>query len=479
MNKEIEKSPSQQERQDLGRKLSSYFSEYRIVFVGNVPHALPPASRTALTNHTVPPGAYEGRMPWIAAAYRLPEAPIVVMQENPVPAEISLLKEICTQHEIPPPEVVIVPKFSYSEVPVTALEQYMGKPAFVHPFIGSRELQLQNTTPDAARYNNKAQMKLMMRDAGMGNNIVDGVEVIANEGDTANSMANKISEAISQVDFPIAWVKLGESASGMGTNRVDVQRFKSDTTYQAEMQINFHKMFTSEGKEYPADVVIEKEVAFGQAQGYSDYGARGYLLPNGEFKFFSVGRVVSTSEGVYQGMIMASPEKADLIGLSPSGISEVKRLMSRFAQAVHLLGYWGPVNLDMFIAKNPYESPGKVHDWNMRDGGSSASGNIASLISDGAAIDIDLKLNTPTALSENQGNHLVETLWREEHAVTYATTFLRHPKKTGSDWSHTVKLIVPISGSVDSDQSALDQIHWVCDVLNTKNLGSFEFEEPK
>jgi len=467
-----------QERVDLGREMTCQLGRDRpIVFVGNVPHALPPAARESLAQHTVPPSAYEGRTPWIAASYSLSEPPIVVMQESPYEKEIEVLLVACQKLDILPPIIQIYPNgFPYDHDTIQKLVEPNGH-HFHHPFIGTADYSNSSNgsaLPDSQPFQNKARM----REHLSATNTVPGIPILAG-GKSVQEHCTDIRKAVMQLGGDVR-VKVATTASGMNTVRTNSQRFRDDTVHRRQTleELIPDYIHKPEGRANN-DIIVENEITFGHQNEYADYGFRGYLLPDGKFKFTSVGRVISTEEGVYQGMFMATPENSHLIGLSEPGLKEGCNIMATFAHSIHQEGYSGPINLDIFENGNS-DHPGLVHDFNMRDGGSSASGAFAKVVNpNGIVLDIDLRLSSGR-LKDKEINEMIALLWERHQVITYSTTFLRYPvTQPDGNKMYTVKVMVPIEDSVAIDEQGREIIRNKVKQFNEWGVanGTFHFDE--
>jgi hypothetical protein len=471
--------PSWQSRLKLGRELQASMPDRTLAFVGNISHALPPAARVQLAEHTVPPGAYEGRMPWVGASYALPKPPLVIMQEKPYEQELALLSEICDAAGIQTPKVVVTDSFAYSIDAVKTRLNGQGdrQNIFWHPFIGSGEFGSgSDTLPNARVFNNKAGMRNLMRANNMEVNVPAGTEIFCEDGESLATMTGKLTSAIAESPCEVVRLKLAETASGMCTVKVSATRFKTDREYQLHVDHLIQSMFEYKGQVFLGDVVLEEQIDFGGEKGYGDFGARGYTLPNGQFIPLSLGRVVSTSDGVYQGMVMAPLENPSAIGLDYARTKQIVETMKNLADLSYTQGYWGPVNLDLFVHQSETKPP-LVHDFNYRDGGSSASGAFATVIGRGRpTLDMDIKLARHNPLDENEANELIARLWNNG-ILPYATTFMRHPNHSdGKGIVYAMKTMVPLSGTIDTDAVAREKIAEYVGQLNHMNLGTFYVE---
>lgn len=469
-------------RKIVGRKFGNFLADNgfkRVVYVGNIEDALPPAVRPALVAHGVPPSAYQGRMIGMSTAL-FPEFERTIFLQDPLfPAEKKFWQNIWRQTNISPPIITNEPPSVEDD-------------SFFYPFIGSfdfLERYGNNSLPAAEEFNNKAQMKNLLRKLKLDHFIVPGVEIFY-QGKNLDDLDDYVNEIIYQYLLPLIraeqspfLIKLGNTASGLLNIRVDPEMILVEDRETQHNQINevfdqIEKMFKSpyDGKDYPGDVVIEQVIPFGKdREGWGDFSLRGFISPTGEFVFLSIGRVISNSKGEYLGMVMVestSKEQLRQIGLQSEQLQNVVSVSQRIANEMFERGYFGPYSIDFFCPQNAQEqSSFLIHDFNMREGGTTISGLITSISEvvfgeKTPVLDIELKMKRKEGgvFSEGELNDVLEELQRIG-IFPYATTFLRYPTKEGV---YTVKLLLAYPDEALTDDQVADFIRRKTEDLNNK-----------
>jgi hypothetical protein len=479
---EIRHKNSMPVRHGLGRRLQS--QEPRTFgFVGNVPQALPIEARRQLEKHTVNPSAYEGRMPWIAASYMLEKRPVVIMHEQPLQAELEILDEVCSKIGIPTPDIVVSEKpFDYTEKSIRKATKIGNEDIFFHPFIGTHEFgAISNALPDSTPFNDKAEMRRLMKSNGLRGYVIPGEEVFYDSQYGAITLLRNVKEAVESSGHDKLRVKLGDTASGMCTVVVDRRKFETDSNYRLETLRKIRDFTRNEAGNF----VVEQELE--RADDWVDYGTRGYVDYQGGFTATSLAMQITDSSGVYLGAVVTTPDNGTWIGLSDQEAGDMLDTTSKLADAVYEKGHRGPINPDMFrrkprlVAKPGGENegvhPSLTHDFNFRDGGTSASGFIAEAVYPSkTGMDVDLTMQTERMLSEKELNNMVRGCWNDENILIYATTFLRHPKQTEDGrFSYTVKTIAEPSRPVADLDIRDEELNNLVVRLNTNSYGTFSF----
>jgi hypothetical protein len=450
-------------RHKFGGDLSRVLKGDNLVVIGNIPHALPQDAQEQLRIHGAPPGAYEGRMPCIAMALGYPGNISVLMQERPFPAETSLYQMLARRSGLNMPNIMFTSPFAYTAEEISqAAGQHLGD-SFIYPFIGTNQLGFSegSTLPDSSGLNNKAIVRLLMRNNGMGDMMPSGGEIFMEKlTSTSSRWYDHLLDEVQNGKTMFA--KVANSASGLSTVRLSPQTPPAELT-----QVLDTMPVSPDGA-----VVYERAVQFGESGQLADFGVRGSSLPDGTFYPLSIGRVIST-EGVYNGMVYC-PDDPRRIGLTHRGVSSLFGTLKVFSHEIATPnGYWGPLNLDVF--SDPEGKVQLVHDPNMREGGSSASGAFAPILigPDKVAVDFEARMRTPSALSETEINTLLFSLMCLG-IYPYATTFLRHPRRNGDETVYTMKLITEGPEKATTDSRVKNYIGFVSDRLT--NRFGFRFE---
>ncbi|MDH7475848.1 MAG: hypothetical protein QHH09_00040 [Microgenomates group bacterium] len=473
-------------RQMVGQEFFDWLKKAgydQVVYQGNIEDALPEAVRPALTAHGAPPSAYQGRMIGISTAL-IPQFPRGVILDEPLlPAEQQFWQELWKNLGIPSPTIIIG---DYSQ-------QQPG--VFYYPFIGSNnfyETHKGNSLPPAEKFNNKARMRKLLREISLSGNIVPGIEIFY-QGQELSDYVDLIYQEVakySRESDKRLLIKLGNTASGLLNVRVNPDMVAvNDLELQLRIKEQIYAMFQSpyDGELYPGDVVVEEVIDFGQQEdGWGDFSLRGFILPSGELVFFSVGRVISDQNGQYLGMVMVestSEEQLTQIGLTKEKLLSVIDTSRRISQKMYQFGYFGPYSIDFFSPQDPTNQTFLIHDYNMREGGTTISG-LASSVSGmifgemTAVLDIELKLKSKGGLLNKALNQLVAQL-QATRMFPYATTFLNYPQQEKTGKIYTVKLLLPYQGTALTDDEVADYIKRVVDGLNCRlPESSISFRSP-
>lgn len=451
-----------------------------VVYFGNIPDALPLAARDALKNHAVPPSAYEGRVISYPLLLFAPFNTTVVLGVQPLVTEIDFWSELYQKLGTPFPKI----KNTFNEAVRTEERQKV----FVYPFIGTDALNKEGVSiPSAERFNNKAYMRALARKIGLKENIVPGMEIFYNN--------ESIEEFVQSINHTVVFyynekkkpllIKLGNTASGLLTVRVDKDTVGDDNNI-SQLTDLIYNMFVYDQQVYPGDVVIEELVDFGKEKGgLGDFSIRGFITPQGGPVIFSIGRVISDPRGEYLGMVMTKTNNSNelrIIGLHPETLRKMAEIFEKLAGEMYNQGYWGPVSFDFFAEQENPSMNIQVHDYNIREGGTSTSGLVNSVAEtvwgeSTPVLDIELKL-TGRKLAEQELNEALRWLHGEE-VVPYATTFLRFPQVKNNNYFYTLKVICPYRGLAQTDEEVASQISGLVNKLNKRlPLTSVVFQSP-
>jgi hypothetical protein len=413
-------------------------------------------------------------MPLIAASYALEHPPLVVMQEAPFEAELEILDEVCHKLRIHQPEVVINGPFEYNTNDIVPMIKQIEQSPFLHPFIGSPEMQQeQSSLPDATSFNDKAQMRRLMKSNGLSENVIRGKEIFSDSDTKLDKIISAVDEAIRNWNnISDIRVKLGDSASGLCTVVVSPREYLESPEYQSRAQRAIENFFKNNGSTEPGNIVLEDNLE--QREGWVDYGTRGYLLPDRNFIPTSFARQITDNRGGYMGAVVSTTFNIESIGLTRKQANNIRSLANQFSKSIHAMGYWGPVNLDVF-GHPENESIALAHDWNLRDGGTSGSALALHLWDSLSTMDLDLKLTTERELSDIEINSLIARCWQEKRIILYSTTFLRYPKVDSSGVHYTVKTIAEPEVAIESDKILEIEIRKLISQMDTYGLGRFSF----
>lgn len=315
-----------------------------------------------------------------------------------------------------------------------------------------------------------------MASNGLRNNLIPGTEVFSVGGEGSVTFLGRVSETIKEQGHPKLRVKLGDTASGMCTVVLDKQQFDTDKEYRMGILKQIRSFTTQE----PGNIVIEQELEL--EDGWVDYGTRGYITKDGGFYPLSIAMQITDSNGVYRGAVVTVPENGRWIGLSEPETSEMMETTQQLSAAVYEEEYVGPVNPDMFrrdpgSSNNGKVSPSLHHDFNFRDGGTSASANIAGVVFESqTVIDLDLSLESERELTLDELNAMVTDNWSDRQILIYSTTFLRHPKLSGDGkYVYTVKTMAEPTSPVTNVTRRDEEISGILEKMNSDNYGEFSF----
>ncbi|KXK10247.1 MAG: hypothetical protein UZ22_OP11002000892 [Microgenomates bacterium OLB23] len=467
-------------RRLVGTELTTWYQSQgydRILYVGNIADALPPAARPALERGHAPLDAYQGRLPGMALGL-FPQLPVGIRMDRPIyPQEEVLLKELAA--------------FSDSTYPIMGPDIDDDANTFIYPFIGSEKMVAQygeRTLPPAERFNNKAIMRSMLADLGYSHGLTPGHEIFYDQTDVHQFASRTLDEVLTYAGQSKAQkflVKLANTASGLLNVSLTAEQVRAISEGDEVVRARVHKaimaMFTSpyENGLFPGDVVVEDYVDYREAEsGIGDYNFRGFLTPKGVFVPMSASRQICDASGEYLGMIMANTHKiTDLekIGLHPGALRQQWELMNAAAKTMYSQGYWGQVSFDAFTPQGR-SVLGWNRDFNMREGGASVPAVGSSLAdklygSDAMVLDMEMKVNTGGVLDEQHVGEVLDHM--QQHGVRpYATTFLRYPRVNADGrYQYTVKTLSPYRGDALNEPAVRDH---VCGVTEAMNDGSID-----
>lgn len=470
--RELLSLPDEVKRRYTGQQLSMWLNEQgyeKIVYLAAIEEALPLAVRPALAAHGAPSSAYQGRAIGISLSLLLENPPIAVLPEDLLSSEEYFWRNFCRVMNTPYPTTI-------KDVEEVAHKRNY----FFYPFIGSEKTYQQfkeQTIPPSERFNDKAFMRRLLKQLNLGKYILPGKEIFYEAGEDLSQFITRVIQELKdynhQRKHPLI-IKLANTASGLLSVKYNPEMIEESNNDQLVQSLTL--MFTSpyDGKIYPGNVVIEEKIDFGQKEdGFGDFSLRGFITPQGEFVVLSVGRLISNQEGEYLGMVMIQSNKREQllkIGLYPNIFQQMVTAFSRLAEDMFRQGYFGPVDVDIFAQQHQEKEEFFFHDFNTREGGSTISGLIASSVDkvlNGTPplLDIELKLESPSLLSEEQLNQVIAVL-QENGVFPYATTFLRYPKNEGDNQLVYPLKIMTLCEEALTDSSVMSQVKGLVGRLN-------------
>lgn len=462
-------------REKLGKVFGDYLKKQgfeSILAIGNVPDALSQKDQYELKRHGVPADLYAGRLPWIMSGLFLKEMDIYIPMDesyrNFEEEENYFSKQITEKFD-----------FNIKVISEKERRQKETDPkVFIYPFIASLELTkkyLNRTLPSSQYLNDKAFMRKFIKEIGGEEFLVGGEEIFV-EDKTTKQCIEEVKEKIDahfklNKDADTLMLKFSTGASGLSNFKISRDLWDKEENYKK----NLLKVIEKRLNQNAGDIVIEEFINHHTLEDeFNDYGLRGFILPGGEALFLSAGRMLVDKNGEYIGCVIAPPNNSKLLknmGITKDSLTKIlfygRNLSS---QIYNKFNYFGPINLDLFVSKR---KPAQflIHDYNFREGGTSASGFIATVSSkifekENLVVDTEFHLKSPKILKEDEINNLIGELYKNG-CIPYSTSFLRVFKQKGEEVDYVLKLMIPSESILISNEQIQEELDGIVKKINS------------